>query len=70
MNADCRGRARNIYEIKVKNEPNTSAVEMAEVYWSKLVKYSRLPLCQNSIYNPRIQYFLFQPQALALYAGF
>ena len=59
------GRVRNISEIKVNNEPISSAAEMAEVFTIFLplldqiwqVKYSRQPLSQNSIYNPRTQYF-------------
>ena len=72
------GRVRNISEIKVNNEPISSAAEMAEVFNDFLplldqtwqVKYSRQPLSQNSIYNARTQYFLLNPQTLALYAGF
>ena len=66
------GRVRNISEIKVNNEPISSAAEMAEVFndfflqlldqiWK--VKYNRQPLSQNSINNPRTQYFLLNPQA-------
>ena len=72
------GRVRNISEIKVNNEPISSAAEMAEVFndFLQLVdqiwqaKYSRQPLSQNSIYNPWTQYFLLNPRALAQYAGF
>ena len=65
------GRVGNISEIKVNNKPISSVAEMAELLdqiWQ--VKYSRQPLSQNSIYNSRTQYFLLNPQALALYAGF
>ena len=71
------GRVRNISEIKVNNESISSPAEMAEVtiflqlldqIWQ--MKYNRQPLSQNSIYNPRTQYFLLNPQALTLYAGF
>ena len=34
------------------------------------VKYSRHLLSQNSIYNPRIQFFLLKRQALVPYAAF
>ena len=37
---------------------------MADQIWQ--VKYSRQPLSQNSIYNPRTQYFLLNLLALAL----
>ena len=71
-------RVLNISEIKVNNEPISSAAEMAEVFNDFLqlvdqiwqVKYSPQPLSQNSIYNPWTQYLLLNPQALAQYAGF
>ena len=58
-------------EIKVNNEPISSAAEMAELLdqiWQ--VKYSRQRLSQNSICNPRTQCFLLSHLALALYTGF
>ena len=71
------GRVRNITEIKVNNEPISSAAEMAEVFnvffatiGSNLASEIQPSTSQNSIYNPRTQYFQLNPQALALYAGF
>ena len=73
----CR-RAQNISEIKVNNKPIrlrlkwqrslTIILRLLDQIWQ--VKYSRHPLTQNSIYNPRIQFFLLKLQALAPYAGF
>ena len=69
------GRTRNISEIKVNNESINFSVEMAEVFndyfatidqiWQ--VKYSHQPSSRNSIYSPRILYFLSKLQALALH---
>ena len=73
----CR-RVRNISEIKVNNEPITSAVQMAEVFndyfatiGSNLASEIQPSSTEPELYlQPRIQFFLLKRQALVSYAGF
>ena len=72
------GRVRNISEIKVNNEPISSAAEMAEVFndffattGSNLASEIQPSTIEPEFYlQPTDTIFFLKPQALALYAGF
>ena len=72
------GRVRNISEIKVNNEPISSAAKMAEVFndffatiGSNLASEIQPSTIEPEFYlQPTDTIFSLKPQALALYAGF